>query len=993
VGKVTQVVRFNQVDAFDLFCLLSQEYLKELNLSKDSSRILHCFVKVATTQKITVNLRAVCRRRWLWLWITLALLALPLSALAQRGDIPRPDPVILTDQQEQYLLGLHLELLVDPSGQLTIEDITSLEYDDQFTPSQDEVPNFGYTDAAVWVRFQVDNEANPANSWRLAVEEERHGYIDMYAPAPDGSGLVHQQAGRLRPFSVREVPYRYAVFKLPLLPDQDQTVYLRFQSPQPMLLPLTIWSLESFANQAASDLLKYGLFFGVMLVMLVYNLFLFASLRDRSYLLLVLFIASFSLHIAFREGLAKQYLVPDQFTLDTLIFTTPLSLITLILFTISFLKTKVHTPSLHKVLVGVALLTAFSMLSFVSLLIPGVRNYAILLGMFAVIVASFLTLWRGYRPARFYALAWLFFLGIIVINSLINFGLLPEFIWARERLLLGAIVMVLLMSLALADRINLLQAETANANRDLRDSEYRLNQFLEALPIGVTVYDIVSKLSFANQYARRLLHIPDISFTHDELSPTLDQEVNRLSPRISGSDQPYPPERMPVFRALQGEKVTVDDMVIPDLERPIQLEVSASPILDGQNKLQYAIVAFQDITTRKQMEHELRHHSEQLEEVVVERTQELTSFLDLTMLIGDDRTLIEVLDSALDRIIDLGKCHAVCLHLIEKDESQLKILTSRGLSETQHNKLRILPLEPGLSDWFSNDYKPELILDLSTAPSHYTYLRIDDYSYYLGIQLETRNQVFGLLSYYREEKQPFSLDDISLLTALAEQIRIVIENHRLRDEIEEIAVISERQRLARDMHESINQSLYSLSLFALAGQEATEDGDTERLANSLERIEAIALDARREMRLLLHQLQPPILTEKSLAEALHQRIASVERRLGIEVDYQVDGHIDLPQRVAEGLYWAAIEAMNNSLQHADTCQMTVHLKMAAQTLTLKITDDGRGFDREQVSTGLGMKNIQERVEKLDGNLTISSAPDAGTTVEIVVHVTDVSDKG
>ena len=84
--------------------------------------------------------------------------------------------------------------------------------------------------------------------------------------------------------------------------------------------------------------------------------------------------------------------------------------------------------------------------------------------------------------------------------------------------------------------------------------------------------------------------------------------------------------------------------------------------------------------------------------------------------------------------------------------------------------------------------------------------------------------------------------------------------------------------------------------------------------------------------------------------------------------------------------------MNNSLQHADTCRMTVRMKMAEPTLTLKITDEGRGFNREQVRTGLGLINIQERVEKLGGSLIITSAPDAGTTVEIVVHVTDTSGK-
>ena len=965
-------------------------------MPNDNPKVLHYLAKVAATKKITVSLRSICKRRWLWLWLTLVLLALPLTILAQDGDTTRPTPVILTEEKELYPLGLHLEILEDPGGQLTIEDVSSFEYDDQFTPSQDDIPNLGYTapGAAVWARFRVRNEADPnIMTWVLALAEERHGYVDMYAPVPDGSGLVHQQAGRLRPFSVREVPYRYSVFKPPLLPGQDQTVYLRFQSPQPMILPLTLLSLEAFANQMQTDLLKYGLFFGVMLVMLGYNLFLYASLRDRSYLYLVLFIACFGLHIGFRSGLAKQYLAPDRFTLDTLKITTSLSLITLILFTISFLQTNVRTPRLHKVLVGVIFLTVLAMFDFVSRPFPAVRNYMILLGMFAVIAASISTWWQGYRPARYYLLAWLFFLGIIIINSLINIGLMPEIYWAQQRLLLGAMVMVLLLSLALSDRINLLQAETSQANRFLRNSEYRLNQFLEAVPAGLVVYDKAAKLSYINQQARQLLSMPTDSATPDELGPSLDQEIVRLSPWVAGSAQPYPPELMPIRRALQGEFASVDDMEIQGLEERVQLEVWASPIFDEEKHLQYAIAAFQDITRRKQMELELRNHRDQLEEVVVERTEELASFLDLTMLISDNYNLDEVLQGALDRIIDFGLCQAVCVHLVAEDQAHLKMFTSHGLSKIQHDQLQRLPLDGDLSEWFTDRQKQVLTLDLSSVTTSITPLRLEGYNYLLGVPMDTRSQILGLISYYRAEDQPYSLDDISMLTALAEQLRIIIENHRLRDEIEEIAIVSERQRLARDMHDSINQSLYSLGLFTLAGREAAEDGDTERLIKSLKRIEEISLDARREMRLLLHQLRPPILTGLGLAEALQYRFDTVERSLGTRVDYQVDGHLDLPDKTAEGLYWVTLEILNNSLKHSKANQVTVRMEMVAPTINMKVSDNGIGFNPELASGGMGLKNIEERIDEMDGCLKISSAPGEGTTIEFAVSVPEMSDTG
>ena len=205
-------------------------------------------------------------------------------------------------------MGLHLELLQDPTGQLTIEEVASPAYADQFIPSQAEIPNFGYTSGAVWVRFQVRNQGGPAVTWRLAVEETQLGYVDLYTPMPDGIGFAQQQAGRFRPFTVQDVPYHYGAFNLSLPPGQVQTIYLRLQSASPVRLPLTLWSLEAFSSHAQTELVIVGMFLGIMLVMAGYNLFLFAALRDRGYLYLAMFIASFSLVSAFDQGLAQQYL-------------------------------------------------------------------------------------------------------------------------------------------------------------------------------------------------------------------------------------------------------------------------------------------------------------------------------------------------------------------------------------------------------------------------------------------------------------------------------------------------------------------------------------------------------------------------------------------------------------------------------------------------------------------------------------------------------------
>jgi signal transduction histidine kinase len=140
------------------------------------------------------------------------------------------------------------------------------------------------------------------------------------------------------------------------------------------------------------------------------------------------------------------------------------------------------------------------------------------------------------------------------------------------------------------------------------------------------------------------------------------------------------------------------------------------------------------------------------------------------------------------------------------------------------------------------------------------------------------------------------------------------------------------------------------------------------------------------MRLLLHQLQPDVLAEKGLAEALQLRFDSVERRLGIEVDYQVTGQVDLPPNIAEALYWAAMETLNNSLKHAGASHVRIRLTMNEPVIELEITDNGRGFELEQVNRGMGLENIRQRLEQLNGCLSVSSAVGTGTSVEFAVSL-------
>jgi len=194
-----------------------------------------------------------------------ALKKLSISTRTQSSNPPTPEPLILTGTQGEYPLGLHLEILEDPSGELTIAEVSSPEIDSQFTPSQVEVPNYGFSDSAYWVRVRLDNETLQIDEWLLELGFANMHYVDLYTPLPDGEGFSVKQTGALRPVSTRDLLYPHIVFDLSVPTQSQQTVYLRFQSGASMTLGLTLWTKDAFWVQSQWVQMLNWLFFGALI--------------------------------------------------------------------------------------------------------------------------------------------------------------------------------------------------------------------------------------------------------------------------------------------------------------------------------------------------------------------------------------------------------------------------------------------------------------------------------------------------------------------------------------------------------------------------------------------------------------------------------------------------------------------------------------------------------------------------------------------------------
>jgi len=200
------------------------------------------------------------------------------------------------------------------------------------------------------------------------------------------------------------------------------------------------------------------------------------------------------------------------------------------------------------------------------------------------------------------------------------------------------------------------------------------------------------------------------------------------------------------------------------------------------------------------------------------------------------------------------------------------------------------------------------------------------------------------------------------------------------------AVVEERNRLARDLHDSVTQSIYSLTLLSEAGQRMAEARDLEQVTINQSRIGDISQQALQEMRLLVYELRPLALETEGLVGALEHRLEVVEKRAGIDARLIVEGEPELTADLEEELYRIAQEALNNALKHAQASTIVVVIRDHTESVSLQVQDDGRGFEPEtaQASGGLGLTTMVERAEMINGRLTIRSTLNEGTIVKVEV---------
>lgn len=378
--------------------------------------------------------------------------------------ISTPAVAATLNRDAPILLGRELHILEDATGELTIAGAVHAFRSGFFKASTADVPNFGFTTAVHWVHFRLSNPGTETD-WLVQVDYPPLDLLELHLPDGDV-----QRAGDGLPFGVRPVPHRTHVFRVQVPARQSADFYLRVQSDGHIQFPIYAMSPVSFQRRDHTEQYAFGLYYGIILVLSVYNLILFFIVRDTAYLFYLLYISGYGLVQMTLNGLAVEYLWQNSpwWANHSLPFVIGWTFFWGLQFTRTLIDTPVHAPILDKaVRAAMALLLGLMVLALASSYFAAITASAVLVIAFAVLVllAGLAAARRGYRPARYFLIAWIMLLVGLALYSLKAFGVLPANFLTEYGLQIGSALEMSLLSLGLADRIHVLDLERAKAER------------------------------------------------------------------------------------------------------------------------------------------------------------------------------------------------------------------------------------------------------------------------------------------------------------------------------------------------------------------------------------------------------------------------------------------------------------------------------------------------------------------------------------------------
>jgi PAS domain S-box-containing protein len=496
------------------------------------------------------------------------------------------------------------------------------------------------------------------------------------------------------------------------------------------------------------------------------------------------------------------------------------------------------------------------------------------------------------------------------------------------------------------------------------------------MPIAVVIVDSRGYIAYVNAKLEEMF-----GYRHDE---PLGKLVEILMP-----------ER---FRHIhiQHRKGYMDHLHVRSMGSGMDLagkrkDGSEFPLEDGLSSLQlegetFVVVTVTDISKRKQVEEMLERQVEERTREVERRQENSEGLRSVLSTLVANQSLAEVLGFIAGEAAHLLEADACIIY--ERDEQsgklQCQVTASVGDTALEENLEQSLAEVVNLYDGpllFANDgqaipaFGPHPISSPAVPAGQ-------NQPAYLTVPIRDRQKTYGLLLLYYSHQHRTVDQDIDLALRLADMSVLAFANAHLRAQIELSAVTAERSRLARDLHDAVTQTLFSASIIAGVlpniWQRNPEEGQRR-----LEELRDLTRGALAEMRTLLLELRPAKLIEVELADLLRQLAEAISGRARIPVTVQIEGTADISADVKVALYRVAQEALNNIAKHAHADSVVIQLEQSPERIALTVSDDGSGFVFEHIAAHhLGLGIMRERADAIGATLSIRSAPNQGTMVEV-----------
>lgn len=863
--------------------------------------------------------------------------------------------------------GLEAEdLICDASGNATINGFNlyyiedagkNLSFDvvrksETWKKMEGDSVNFGFSKSVYWLKFIVDNKyQTPFNSF-LEIPYPSIDSLELYSLGL-GTEFTKIVTGDRLPFSNRPVPDPNFIFPVVLHHDINE-IYLRVESTSSLNFKPLLMSGKDMMTQITRRLPLTWLYYGIMASMVVYNLILFLLIREKPYLYYVFFAISGLVFQLVLSGYAYKYLWPESvwWANNCMPFIICLTLIMAWAFGRSYARTKLRFPVGDRIYNLMCGLPCFVMLPVT---LSGSYSFNIkattfLSGYFclATLAFSVIAALRGSREARHFVAGFGFVVAGVSLFVLKTFGvIMPSFIteWGIQA---GSAFIVVIMSTALSDQINFLKKNLMESNETLGTFKH----FADSSIQGLIMVDLKGDLIYANPGFRKIV----------------EWEGRKEILGTNGYHFYKPPHDEVFFDSIRlvikktghwiGEMkiLTSSGTEVPVIQ-------SFFLIRDKGGRPAYFASIITDITQNKRAE-------EDLELRVRKRTAELSEMNDVLLSEIREKEMVQAfLKVSEERYKALFENNPVGTILVDADASIARFNhASERMFSSPPEQGQILFID------FLDNIRPCISGDLMACIK-------------TGTSLEFRDASIND-KYFNLKISPFFEGAIVTFTDITGVKKAEEHIHTLSQELIKVQE-KERQRIARDLHDNVAQDLASLAISANTMFDGIGPVPV-KIKGKMEIFLRVLKETITKVRNISYDLQPPILEQLGLVQALYRYCEEFNETNGIVVDFSTAGASNLPFSFESkiNIYRIVQESLNNIRKHSGARVANVKLVAAYPSLILRIEDEGKGFNvasrlsEAVLEKRMGIRSIEERVKLLGGSLSINSKPDSGTRIRI-----------